>query len=184
MTAIEQLQGEHQAVRTMLAIWRKIGGRIEKGEDVSASDLESLLGFIKGFVDRCHHQKEESYLFPALMMLDDRQIEEMVKTLTYEHARFHNLVQDLDRALTGYKKGDARAKQKFTESLRDYTAVLGNHEAQETNVLFEMAKGSLPEDVQEKLRKDFERVELEHTRAGRHEQFYKMLNHMQQSYKS
>lgn len=155
---------------------------MEKGGDVSIPDLENLLGFMKWFVDRCHHKKEESYLFPALMELDNAEIKGMVKTFTNEHARCHNLVQELDRALTGYKKGDAKAKQKFIESLRDYISVLGNHEAQETNILFEMAKKRLSGETQEKMRKDFERVELEHIGVGTHNQFHNMLERLQQIY--
>lgn len=155
---------------------------MEKGGDVNISDIERLLGFMKGFVDHCHHQKEESYLFPALMVLGDRQIDEMVKVFTRDHARFHNLVQDLSRAMEGYKKGDERAKQKMLEALKDYIAVLSNHEAKETNVLFEIAENNLPEEVQKKMEKDFERVGLEHFGAGTPNQFHNMLEHLQQIY--
>lgn len=182
INAIDQLRDEHRAVRMMLAIWRKMVGRMEKGGNVNITDLENILGFMKWFVDRCHHKKEESYLFPALMELDNTEIKGMVKTLTNEHATFHNLVQDLDRALAGYKKGDTRATQKFIEGLRDYIPVLGNHEAQETNILFEMAKESLSGETQEKMRKDFERVESEHIGSGTHNQFNDMLERLQQIY--
>ena len=182
MNALDQLRDEHAAVRMMLSIWRMIAVRLEKGGSVSADDLENLVAFMKGFVDKCHHKKEEGYLFPALMMFDNPRIEEMVKVLTQEHARLHNLVQDLDRALEGYKKEDPRAKQKFIASLKDYIVILTDHESMETTVLFEEVEKLLPDEVKERLFKDFNRVELEHVGAGRHEQFHQMLDKLNRVY--
>lgn len=184
MNAIDQLRDEHKAVRVMLSIWRKIVSRMEKGQNVSVSDMDNLLGFMKGFVDHCHHEKEESYLFPALMVLDNPQVEGMVKTLTQDHGRFHILVQDLSRAMENYKKGDLRARQKIIETLKEYVAILADHEEKETTALFKLAEEYLTKEVQGQLEKDFERVELGHNSAGRHEQFQKMLDRIQQSYNS
>ncbi len=182
MTAIKQLQDEHQAVRTMLLVWKKIVVRMEKGGEVGMEDLDNLLAFMKSFVDRCHHQKEESYLFPALMELDIPEITEMVKKLTNEHGKLHLLAQEINSSLDGYKKGDPRAKEKLVGSLKEYIGLLSRHESEETDILFGKANDNLSEETQMRLEKDFKRIELEYIGAGRHEEFYKIIDNLHNHY--
>ena len=41
--------------------------QLEGGEPVDVSLLESIVVFLRTFADRCHHGKEETFLFPALI---------------------------------------------------------------------------------------------------------------------
>ena len=184
MRALEQLRDEHKAVRTLLTLWKKIVIRMENGQEVNAEDLESLIAFMKGFVDRCHHQKEESYLFPALMELNVPEINKMVKELTKEHARLHTLVQEIDNSVEGFKKKDPRVKEKLVGYLKEYIGILSHHESEETDDLFIKADGDLTEETWGKLEKAFNKVEMERVGMGRHEEFHKLLDTIQQHYQN
>jgi len=59
MKATEDLMQEHQAVLVSLQILEKVATAIGAKEAEAPGHLAKLLDFFKGFVDRCHHGKEE-----------------------------------------------------------------------------------------------------------------------------
>ena len=50
----------------MLAVLQTICGKMEKQEAGLEEDIRGVIEFLRIFVDRCHHGKEEDVLFPAL----------------------------------------------------------------------------------------------------------------------
>lgn len=66
MKATQELMNEHNAVLLALQLLDKVGEALEAKSDRAPEHLEQLLDFLKGFVDRCHHGKEEDVLFPEL----------------------------------------------------------------------------------------------------------------------
>ncbi len=65
-TASLDLINEHKAIQIALNILEEIKERIEKKGEADYKDIISLLDFMKEFADKCHHGKEEGFLFPAL----------------------------------------------------------------------------------------------------------------------
>ena len=67
MQPTEILMTEHKAVLLSLGILEEVGRALVSGSADAAPDLEQLLDFFRGFVDHCHHSKEEQFLFPELV---------------------------------------------------------------------------------------------------------------------
>lgn len=65
MKPSEQLQAEHEAILVMLTVLEKICGKLERGEKIPETHLPEILEFFQVFADKCHHAKEEEFLFPA-----------------------------------------------------------------------------------------------------------------------
>jgi hemerythrin-like domain-containing protein len=66
MKATQQLKDEHEGVKVMLDIIERISKQLEETGNLNKEHFEEILGFLKIFVDKCHHGKEEELLFPAL----------------------------------------------------------------------------------------------------------------------
>ncbi len=66
MKATEDLIHEHNAVLVALKILEKVAAAIAAKSEQAPAHLEQLVDFFKGFVDKCHHGKEEDALFPEL----------------------------------------------------------------------------------------------------------------------
>ena len=64
--ATQELTNEHGAVLAGLKILDKVTAAITEKSEQAPEHLEQLLDFFKGFVDDCHHGKEEDVLFPEL----------------------------------------------------------------------------------------------------------------------
>jgi hemerythrin-like domain-containing protein len=66
MEATQELITEHGAVFVGLEILDRVAAAIREKSEEAPGQLEQLLAFFKGFVDACHHAKEEDVLFPEL----------------------------------------------------------------------------------------------------------------------
>ena len=141
MNAINELFSEHEAVRLTLKLLKKIGQPIdETGQINYAEHIELLLEFFNTFVDRCHHGKEESLLFPALEKVGVSRDGGPVGVMLKEHQQGRELVAKMKNELYLYKKGDNDAAAKFKKYADDYVALLKLHIDKENNVLYKQGR--------------------------------------------
>ena len=66
MNPTEELTAEHEGILQMLKILKAICENIPSKDSIPKNEIQQVLEFLKVFVDRCHHAKEEEILFPAL----------------------------------------------------------------------------------------------------------------------
>jgi hemerythrin-like domain-containing protein len=66
MKATQQLRNEHEGVKVMLIILEQVCRQLEADRNLNEEHFDGILEFLKVFVDKCHHGKEEDLLFPAL----------------------------------------------------------------------------------------------------------------------
>src|SRR5512142_1084963 len=62
----EDLIAEHRGILLMLKVMEKIAGRMKRGETLDEEHLRKMVEFLRNFVDKCHHGKEEGILFPEI----------------------------------------------------------------------------------------------------------------------
>ena len=67
MKATQQLRDEHEGVKIMLTVLGQVCQQLESTGNLNTEHFEGILEFLKVFVDKCHHGKEEELLFPALV---------------------------------------------------------------------------------------------------------------------
>ena len=142
MQATKQLKEEHKAVKQALKILEKICKKLDKGENVDPKHLDDLLNFLRTFVDKCHHSKEEDVLFPAMEKAGVPNEGGPIGMMLIEH--------DLGR---GFIKGMVEGKD-FVKNARDYIALLTDHIEKEEGILYMIADMHIPAEEQKKLLKD------------------------------
>ena len=174
MTSTEQLRNEHQAVLLALDILEKICRKLEAGKKIDPKHQEEILGFIKNFVDKCHHGKEENLLFPAMEEVGIPKEEGPIGMMLMEH--------DIGR---GYVKGmseNISNPEKFIGDARDYIELLRQHIEKENNILYHMADTNISQTKDSELLKEFDKLELERIGPGKHKEFHKMLERLRRIY--
>jgi len=183
MNAIKELLTEHEAVRMTLKILERITEEIDKTEKISKPEhLKQLFEFFSVFVDKCHHGKEEELLFPALETVGISRKGGPIGVMLNEHQQGRDLVAKMKRALSQYLNGDAGAAQKLKVSADAYIALLNLHINKENNVLFPMAEQHLAENKLAELKKGFDKIETEKIGSGKHEEFHRMLDILENTY--
>lgn len=182
MTATEQLKEEHQGVLLGLQILEEVAQRLKKGKDIDVKHLSELLEFLTVFVDKCHHSKEEDYLFPAMEESGIPKEGGPIGMMLIDHDKGRSYIKGMKEAAALYEEGNKKASKQFADNAQNYIALLREHIDKEDNILYMMADMHLDEGKQKELLKEFERVEKEKIGVGKHEQFHQMLNKLEKIY--
>lgn len=182
MKATEELKQEHDAVLVALRILDRVATAIVAKDDQAPSHLDELLDFFKGFVDRCHHGKEEDVLFPELERRGVPRDGGPIGVMLAEHELGRGHVRELGESLVRLRAGDADAATSIREHAAAYRDVLQPHIRKENEILFPMADRLVPAEVAAVLAEQFEVIERERVGEGKHEAYHAMLHGLQERY--
>jgi hemerythrin-like domain-containing protein len=180
MKPTDDLREEHRAVKLMLRILDGVCTNIESRRSVKQENLEELVEFMRVFVDKCHHTKEEAYLFPEMEKSEIPDSRELITSLKNEHEEGRQYVSRIERAVS--EKEEHRELPTMVENSRAYIQLLTLHIDKEENNLFPMADAYLSQVVQKDLLESFEAVETEIIGSGKHEEFHRWLHAMEEVY--
>lgn len=176
MKATCLLKAEHEGIQIMLRVLEKVFSRIKTGEGFELQQFESILEFLKVFVDRCHHGKEEDLLFPALEAAGIANKGGPIGQMLAEHEQGRRYIAAMEAAFKAFQEGKFGAEAHVSEQAALYAQLLNQHIYEENNVLFPMADSLLSAERQDSLYEEFEKLEEEKIGKGVHEQFHKLLN--------
>jgi hemerythrin-like domain-containing protein len=182
MFPTEQLKEEHAGIKLMLDILAKVCDRLESGTRVDQQHLEQILDFLKVFVDKCHHAKEEDFLFPAMERSGIPVEGGPIGVMLAEHRLGRENIKGMSEAADRLGRGDRNASSQFVQNARSYIELLLEHIEKENEILYPMADGSIPEKTQKTLLADFDKVEEERVGHGKHEEFHRMMDRMRAIY--
>jgi hemerythrin-like domain-containing protein len=105
-TPVEMLEAEHRVIQKVVAAMAVLAERLDGGEDVDVPLLENVVEFLRIFADRCHHGKEETFLFPALIRRGVPSHGCPIGGLTMEHQKVRMMVGEFADAIRGYAAGE------------------------------------------------------------------------------
>ena len=178
MPPTDQLKEEHREILLMLKVLENVCARIQEKVNIDLNHLEGILEFFKIFVDECHHGKEEELLFPALVPLERRLINELLG----EHSEGRGYVRAMSRGFFWIKKNQEEALAEYAANAWKCITLLTCHIQKEDNVFFPLADMILGKKKQEELRKGF--VDLERKRIGEETrgELRRFLAHMEEFY--
>jgi hemerythrin-like domain-containing protein len=181
MKATQQLRDEHEGVMLMLRILGEVSRQLDSTGTVHKEHFEDLLEFLRVFVDKCHHGKEEELLFPALVHVGIPQ-DGPIAVMLFEHEMGRKYIRVMTDAFERHKMKDASAAAAIAQNAQDYIALLTDHINKENNILFAMADDRLSEKAQEELFDGFEKIEASRIGAGKHEEFHALLHKLEDLY--
>lgn len=182
MNATADLRAEHEGVARMLDIMDAMARRARMGEPLDAADLSQTIEFLRVFVDRCHHAKEEGLLFPAIHAAKIASVEPTVAVLLEEHVRGRGVVATIELLAQRLGQGDEAARTDLADSLSSYTELLRDHIDREERDCFEVADRELPALYQDELAEGYERLEHDVIGEGVHEGFHALLERLSDTY--
>jgi hemerythrin-like domain-containing protein len=183
MKATQQLKDEHEGVKIMLNILEQVCQELEAGGSLNKEHFDGILEFLRVFVDKCHHGKEEDLLFPALIAVGVPK-EGPIVVMLHEHEMGRRYVKAMSEAYATYLATDKPTPKDIIQNGRSYISLLRDHIEKENNVLFVMADSCLSEKRQDELFEGFEKIEEERIGIGKHEQFHGLLEKLSRVYLS
>ena len=177
-TASQDLMHEHEAISVALEIVEKMAKQSQSGIDISVTDVEKILNFLKVFADKCHHGKEEDIFFPVLGSVGFSTQMGPVAVMLSEHTLGRKLIKEMNDSVEGGKLD----KESFAQAAIDYTYLMRSHIDKENNILFPMGDSRLTESQQKELLEKFEIHENTVIGAGKHEEFHALLKEFKIKY--
>lgn len=177
-TASQDLIQEHKAIQIALDILEIIREKLEKNGEADYKDINSLLEFLKEFADKCHHGKEEGFLFPALEKTGVKNEGGPIGVMLSEHAQGRKLIKQMQDSILA----DPVSKAGFIEAASAYVRLLRAHIQKENSVLFPMIETRMSASEQKELMNNFEMHEEKVIGEGRHEELHSLLENFEKKY--
>lgn len=182
MKPTDELKQEHEDIKQMLKILNEVSARLDAGQTVDPAHLESMVEFIRVFADRCHHGKEEDYLFVAIEAAGIPRQGGPTGIMLEEHDEGRGYVGALAEGVERYKAGDTSAASVISQNARNYAELLDQHIDKENEILYEMADMHMTPEQQEEMSAIFARVETERIGPGGHEKYHQVLHDLKEVY--
>lgn len=166
--ATQDLRKEHEAILYVLQILDKMMLSNAK-EEALIQYYRELVNFLKIFADKCHHGKEENYLFEELVKSGVPKDGGPIGVMLHEHTEGREYIALMN---TATEAGDLI---EFNKNAIKYSDLLKNHIAKENNVLFPLADKLFEEQKQDELFERFEKHEEKVIGHGVHEELHAMI---------
>lgn len=170
MTPTEILKEEHEVILKMIKIIKTICDKKYFKKD---NVLKDIVEFIQDFTDRCHHAKEEKILFKEAAKYGIPEDGGPIGVMIAEHKEGRIYVMAMANAI---EKG---SWEEYKSNALSYAELLEEHISKENNILYPMIDMHVPEKVQNKVLKEFEKIEKNEIDPGMHEKYHKMVNRLE-----
>ncbi len=141
---------EHNLVRRVLETARRQAERIGATGDYDRKGLNDLTVFLKNFVSRFHHGREEQLLFPELRDRLPHRCD-LIDQLHQEHETGRLLLRRMAAALLSAEQGEALAPTRVEDDLTEYIESLLGHLRREEEQLFSEADRLLEAGDRERM---------------------------------
>lgn len=139
MTAYEiaaaTIKQEHHTLGLVVEVLQRLLAEVEKQHAQPDFTLFSAaLYYIEDFPERCHHPKEDQFLFDALRRRTAH-FNSVLDELQADHIRSGQMVAYMERALVRCQAGAADGVARFKEAVDAYAVMLRQHMAAEERLL-------------------------------------------------
>lgn len=182
MNAIDIMVKEHEVIRRMLKIIRKISLDILNNKEINYEEFETIIDFIRNYADGHHHNKEEIKLFNKMVENLGAVGEKIIKHgMLVEHDMGRMYVRDLEEALSKVKNGDEEAKLDVIANAISYTHLLERHIEKENNVIYKFAQRELKGEILKEI--DIECLKYEEENEDVKNKYIKIVENLEKKYK-
>lgn len=171
MKATEELEHEHRVIERMLAV---IELTVSK-PGIHPDFFRKVLPFLREFLDKCHHAKEEDVLFPFMKEKKVKDSDSPIERMLVEHQLGRNYVQEIADANAHLAAGDSSVTPNIKNAAKSYIELLRLHIGKEDRVLYPMANRVFSGADNKHLLERFEKIEIERIGEGKHEAFLGLI---------
>lgn len=167
--ATQDLRKEHDSILHVLSITDKIISSVIENTKIMHFGKE-LVYFLKTFGDKCHHGKEENYLFKELEKEGIPNEGGPIGVMLQEHQEGRMYIDLMNKAV------EAVDAANFKINASNYSNLLRSHIEKENNILFVIADKILGDTKQDELFMKFEQHEENVIGHGVHEKLHSMIH--------
>ncbi|MBN2482265.1 MAG: hemerythrin domain-containing protein [Bacteroidales bacterium] len=177
-TTSQDLMREHKVIMIALDVIEKMYEKVRNDQDIDYVDVEEIIEFLKIFADKCHHGKEEDFLFPALEEVGVKNQNGPIGLMLAQHRQGRELIKKMQESIANKTIN----KKAFAFAAYSYVNLLRNHIEKEDTFLFPLSDTKLSAFTQKRLMDNFENLEKNVIGEGKHEELHAQLEKFQNKY--
>ncbi len=151
INTIERLMKEHRQIERVLSALEHFCDGLCVEDEAQKGRLWKLVDFLAGFVDTIHHGKEEKLLFTTMYKHGFSKDAGPIAVMNFEHDQGRDLIGVMRGFAEQEMNWSADDRAKLTNAAQSYVSLLRGHIQKEDNILYQMAKTTLPLDVMSEL---------------------------------
>jgi hemerythrin-like domain-containing protein len=171
--AVETIRREHHALGVVMEMLQHLLVDIAKQHtEPDFALLAAALYYIDDFPERCHHPKEDEYLF-KLVRQRTGLFNTVLDDLQAEHVRSAQMNAYLQGALVHYLGGAPEGFKRFKDAVDAYAGMLRDHICKEEELL-EQVRDCLSEEDWQEIAAAFDANDDPLFGANRREEFRKL----------
>jgi hemerythrin-like domain-containing protein len=171
MRSTDILQNEHRVIEQVLGCLEKMSDQALAQGKLDELSARQALDFLQTFADRCHHRKEENYLFALMEAKGFPKEDGPTGVMRYEHEVGRKHIRGMEAALPDAAAGEEAGLRHFALHADAYVALLRQHIFKEDHRLFPMASRVCSAKDDSDLVDCFARIELHEMEEGVHEHY-------------
>ena len=142
-SALAIIREEHRMLRSVMQTLEQVVQELLTHHiDADHALIACMLYYIEDFPERCHHPKEDEFLFRLLRERTSR-ADAVLDELQAQHVRSAQMMAYLQRSFVHYLGGAPGGLRHFADAVESYAAFLGDHMEQEENRVLPLAEKTL-----------------------------------------
>ena len=174
----QDLMLEHKTILVALDILEKMSEKVQNDKDIKVKDIQEILDFFRIFADKCHHGKEEDFLFPALEEAGVKNEDGPIGIMLSQHKQGREYIKQMLESVTN----NTLNEHEFVGAASSYVNLLREHIDKEDTHLFPLSEDLLHDSKQKELLINFEELEKNVIGEGIHEELNATLEKLRKKY--
>ena len=139
-SALAIIREEHRMLRSVMhALEQVVQEMLTRHADADHALIACMLYYIDDFPERCHHPKEDEYLF-RLLRERTSSADALLDELQAQHVRSAQMMAYLQRSFVHYLGGAPDGLRHFSDAVVSYAAFLSDHMEQEEGRVLPLAE--------------------------------------------
>ncbi|MDO9255884.1 MAG: hemerythrin domain-containing protein [Bacteroidales bacterium] len=175
MKPTTDIKGEHYAITIILGAMKKLAHDMRIGKFIDSYRIVQILDFLHTFSERCHTEKEEKCLFPALLEYDIPWTADTINQLTDEHKLAHDYLNEIDTLFDEYLSGNAQVLKSLSASMMNYVVIEERHIKIVDNVLLPLCDKVFDTEKLKFVVADLKKIQDQNVGHIKHLEYYKFL---------
>ncbi|SJZ30447.1 hemerythrin domain-containing protein [Selenihalanaerobacter shriftii] len=180
MQAIDLLVKEHDNIKRVLVVARKLCINILNTGDVDFEAFYDIIDFVRNYADNHHHGKEEDILFERMAGELEKDVEEItIAAMHSEHDFGRYFINNLEQALKAVKDGDEESKIDIIANAICYADLLNRHIFKENNIVYNYGKENLSKESLDEIGKECKVIEENAKDKGVQDKYINLIDKLE-----
>jgi hemerythrin-like domain-containing protein len=145
MNITSLLVKEHYLIEQVLNCLERMADRCESEHKLDRALAQDAIIFFRGFIERCHHSREDAQLLPAMHAVGISPERCLGCSMLQKREEGRSYLDAMQAAIKAASAGDAIALKRFTKHARRYIGLILEYIARKEDCLFPIIAQTLPD---------------------------------------